>query len=636
MGITGLATSGFNSVTGGAFSGSLAPTYEAQNVFSFAFYEKEKNGKYSITKEDSNEYFFVNGPLSYTENFKNRTNIEKTFGGVVVVDFGPDNHEIKLEGEFHIYHLGLPQKPRSTIPGESGSGFVQSAFSAGKKILKNKIGSYYDKLRSSYLSLGGGEFRSGLQEFQDFMFLLHYSRNLERVDYTSNDPQASSIVKLFLEKRLTWKTHAFVFRDYDRNRTVEVVIPSNGFTISRSVSDTNTYKYSLSLVVVKELESRITSQLVRSNFNAFRTISGLMNELENLVNLPLKISGALLGVARGIQVFASSTKRLLTSWDRMKDQFGIEGKLARKTFESAKLELSLKTKKRGFHSDEISDQIDISSKKSRSNEAEFRQNLDTATNDCNSLVTSISQVLISVDDSGSIEAMSLKPNADLSVWIENDVYKFALTSKEILIEIKAALNLASTDNEFSIYHVNPGDTWESIAEKKLKDLKLGLSLAKYNNAQDTTSLTKRAIKIPYGTNTNVFTTLPDNPSPKDLEIALVGCDIRLNPNRGIEISPTGDLSLLEGDETLINEKLDLIDIVQGSLIGASEFGNPILPGENPDEIFKKGSITNLLNQFRSDPRIKSARFLGAVGEGDVFYFNFQLESISGGSVILSV
>ncbi|WP_167883368.1 hypothetical protein [Leptospira yasudae] len=632
--VVGGVTSGFNSVTSGAFSGSLAPTYEPQNVFSFAFYEKKSNGTYSIFQND-NEYFFVNGPLSYTENFKNRTQVEKTFGSCIVVDYGQDNSDIKLEGEFHIYHLGLPAKPKMSIPGDSGSGFVQSAFSAGKAIVKNKVGSYYDKIRSSYLSLGGGEFRSGLGEFQDFMFFLHYARSLDAVEYSSNDSQAQKITKIFSEKRLTWKTHAFVFRDYDRNRTVEVVIPQNGFTITRSVGDTNTYKYSLNLCVVKELNTKITSQLVRSNFNAFRTISGLMNELENLVNLPLQLSGALLGVARGVQVFASSTKRLISSWDRMKDQFNAQGKLARVTFESAKSDLGIKKKRRGFHAEDISEKIDNAYSKSRAIEAEFRQNIDTSRNDCSALFALIGQFVIPVDNSGSYEAMSLKPGADFTSWIDNDVYRYALSADEILNETLASLNEASIDNEFSILHVSAGDTWERIAEKELGDASLGQALASYNGKRDTT-LDRRAIKIPYGTRTNIFTSLPENPSPKDLEIARIGCDIKLTPNRGIEVSPTGDLALVEGDDALLNEKLDHIDIVQGSIPGSPWIGNPIPPGELPDEIERKKFIPEFLRNIKSDPRVKNAKLFGTFQDGDSFVPMFLIESVSGGSAIIAV
>lgn len=626
MGITDLAQSGVNTLLG-------LNSYEPQNVFSFSFYEKEKNGNYNLNST-SNEYFFVNGPLSYTENFRYRTGIEKTFGSTVVIDYGPDNHEIKLEGEFHIYHLGLPSKPSSSVTG--GSGFVQSAFTAAKSIVKNQLTSYYNKLRSSYLSFGGGDFRSGLQEFQDFMFLLHYNKSLEKIDYTSNDSQASKIISLFYERRFCFRTHAFVFRDYDRNRIVEVVIPNNGFTISRSVSDTNTYKYSLTLLVVKELESQITSKSVRSNFNAFRTISGLMNELENIVNLPLKLSGALLGVSNGIQVFASSTKRVLTSWPRMKDQFNYQGKLARKTFENSKNELGIKTKKRGLNEDEILEKIEITSKKSTSHEAEFRQNLDTAINDSNSLVSSIAQVLIPVDSSGSIEAMSLQPNADLSDWIDNDVYRYTNTIKEILIEIKASLNTAGIDNEYKIYQVNPGDNWENVAEKTLGDKSLSQALARFNTSKDTLNLEKKAIKIPFGKNTNIFTTLPDNPTPKELEVTLIGCDLKLNENRGIEISPTGDLALIEGDEALINEKLDIIDIVEGSYVSDKTLGNPIIPGEILDETLKKKHIQNLLSQFRSDPRIKNATLLNTTQEKDTYYFNIKLVSITETSYILFI
>lgn len=155
-------------------------------------------------------------------------------------------------------------------------------------------------------------------------------------------------------------------------------------------------------------------------------------------------------------------------------------------------------------------------------------------------------------------------------------------------------------------------------------------------SRDTVNLDKRAIKIPYGKNTNIYTPLPDNPNPKDLEIAIIGCDLKLNENRGIEISPTGDLALVMGDEALVNEKLDIIDMVEGSYLSDKTLGNPILPGEILDEMLKNKHIQNILSQFRSDPRVKTVNFLNTLQEKDTYYFNIKIESITGTSYILSV
>ncbi|EMN30607.1 hypothetical protein LEP1GSC083_0070, partial [Leptospira interrogans serovar Pyrogenes str. L0374] len=196
------------------------------------------------------------------------------------------------------------------------------------------------------------------------------------------------------------------------------------------------------------------------------------------------------------------------------------------------------------------------------------------------------------------------------------------------------MNISSTDNEYKIYQVSPGDSWENVAEKTLGDKNLGQALARFNTSRDTIYLDKRAIKIPYGKNTNIYTYLPDNPNPKDLEIAIIGCDLKLNENRGIEVSPTGDLALTEGDEALINEILDMIDMVEGSYLADKTLGNPIIPGEILDDTLKNKHIQNLLSQFRSNPRIKSVNLLNTLQEKDTYYFNIKIESITGSSFIL--
>ncbi|EIE01411.1 hypothetical protein [Leptospira licerasiae] len=633
-GITDFASGSFNSVTSNAFSGPLGSTYVPKNSFSLAFYNKKANGDYDHTSKGEPEYYFVNGPLQYSENYKYRRSIEQTFGATVVIDYGPGNHEIRLEGEFHIYHLGLPSKPNSDIPGSSGQGMFQTAVNAGKTFLTNKFTSYYDKIRSQYLALGGGNFRSGLQEFQDFLFFLHYSQYNGK--YESNDIQAKQIAGK-LSGTINWKKIAIVFRDYDRKRTVEVVVPGSGFTISRSVSDTNTYKYSLTLTVVRELDfENIKSELVRSNFNPSRTISGLMNELENLVNTPLILTGTLLGAAKFIRAFGSSTARLRTSWDRMRDQFDQNGKLARVTFQEGITDLGFRGKKRGFNDEDISSAIDGAYSLSRSREAEFRQNLTKANTEALALNSAIGSMTIPIPDNSSFELESLKPKADFFNWIDNDLYSFVITALEILTEMQAAINYASIDNTFSIKQIQTGETYNSIAQEALGNETLGEALARYNGDSDVKKIERKVIKIPFGYSTNVVSLLSENPSARDLEIAILGTDIKLSENRAIDISPTGDLGIIEGEETLINNTLDIIDIPQGSIPGLPEIGNPIPIGEIPTEEQIQDSIQKLISQISKDPGVKSVRFLNMEQVGDKILFVFRFESVTGGSFVLSV
>lgn len=595
-----------------------------------SFYIKQENGSYDLNDPSGVEYFFVNGPLSYTENLKYRTSIEKTFGGCVVIDYGPDNHEIRLEGEFYIYFRGLPSKPSSSLFGDSGSGLVQSGLSA----VKSFASSTFYRIRSSYLSFGS-DFRSGLQEFKDFLFILHYSKSLEAVEYTSNDPQGRKVVNFFKNLTLNWKEIAFVFRDYDRDRTVEVVLPQNGFTISRSVGDTNTYKYSLNLVVVKELDSKIKSYSVRNNFNPFRALSGLTSELENLVNLPLKLSGGLLNVARFTKSFADSGLRLSTSFSRMKGLFTSRGKLARITFNSAGTELKLISKTRGLSPDEVAIALDSSESSSKSNESEFRSALSQARTSLSSLDSAIASYTISLPGNGTLESESVKPGADFTAWIDTEAYDLVITAREILNEIEAALAFSSIDESFRMRAVNPGETYQTIAKTDLGAMSLGTALAIYNGDSDPSTISKKAIKLTGGIKTNVFIPLANDFKPIDLEIALLGADIRLTENRGISVSPDGDLGIVLGEEALINNILDLLDIPIGALPANPTLGNPLQIGEILNEVTTQ-SIRGLLTQIRSDPRIENAEIINLSEDGDTITLGLKITPVTKGSFVISL
>ena len=75
--------------------------------FSLAFFKRDTNtGRLS---EEIGEYFFLNGPTSYSESYSQRLSVDPTFYGYTVTDFGNDISKISLEGEFAIYFYGSPQ-----------------------------------------------------------------------------------------------------------------------------------------------------------------------------------------------------------------------------------------------------------------------------------------------------------------------------------------------------------------------------------------------------------------------------------------------------------------------------------------------------------------------------------------------
>lgn len=619
-------SSGFNSLTSNSFGGPLRETYRPKNAFSFKILRRNENGSYDLSKINSTtipEYFLTVGPLQYNESFKFRNSIDPTFGGTAVTDFGIGNSEIRLEGEFHIYHNQLPPKSKSDI---EGGDFL----SAGKSAIIGAGSSYYDKIRNTFLNFSGGEMRSGLQEFQDLLYFFYFSR-YEDVRYTSNDETANLIAGIpEAAGGFNYAYHALIFRDYDRGRIVEVIIPSDGFSITRSVQDTNTYKYSIKLVVIKDLEKDIKSPLVRSNFNPEFRIAGLMNELETLINLPLRASSALVSSARFFDNTITSARALPGTFNRMKKQFSQDGKLARKTFQNA-IDQTRSAfgfgKKKHLSIEEISKKIDDTYKESRLIEAKFRQEIAKVDANLSGLISALGGYALGT--SRPLEQEALLPNANSTPLLDEDAYTWAVSIQNIIIQVQAEMNYASSEPNYNIYNISSGDTYEKIAQELLGNKELAGALALWNNDEIKQELTRQAIKIPFGTNTGIFSSLPEAPTGKDLEIGLIGTDIKLTEQRDVAVAPNGDLGLVEGNESLINNILDIIDTPIESWTLYPDLGNPIPIGEIVNDLRNSDYLQNLISQIRSDSRIKTARLNRVIQNGDRYLILIDITSMSG-------
>jgi hypothetical protein len=628
----GAVGDGFNSLTSNAFSGALAETYRPKNSFSFQFAPKQ-SGKISGSLSSLSslpEYFMTVGPSQYSETYNPRISHEPLFGGnTAVVDMGTGNNEIRIDGEFHIYHIQLPSSTRQNV---SGGGVVAAAKSTASSFASN----YYDKIRNNFLNFSGGDMRSGFQEFFDLCYFLHYSM-IKNFEYESQDQTAKLITNSVPDFGRNHYNTGIVFRDYDRDRHVEVIIPTGGFMISRSIQDTNTYKYSIRMIVVKELGETLKAPLVRSNMNPSFQLAALMNEIDTLINLPLVASGALVASARFLDNAISSLRSIPDTFGRMRNQVKADGKLARKTFQNSIDQVKNAFgfgRKKNLNPEEISRQIDSAFRQSKYIESQFRQQLAQAESNLSALLSVIGIYTVGTSG-GSLESESLKPDADLTDWVDNEIYSWTMNALEVIIQIQAELQYASVDSNYNIYNINSGDSYEKIAERVLGNRELAGALALWNNDELRQEISRQAIRIPFGTDTGIVSSLPEEPTPRDLEVALIGTDIKLTENRDVDISPNGDLGIIQGDESLVNNILDLIDTPQESWTLYPELGNPIPIGE-VDDLANSGYLRDILRQIQSDARVKSASLGRVIQNGDKYLILIDIQSVSGGSYFITL
>ena len=586
--------------------------YYPNNAFSFSFYKRKKNGQLdSLSKV---EYPFVNGPSQYTENFKFRIYHEPTFGGTSVSDMGVGNSDIKLDGEFHIWHSGIPADTNRS-----------GAFGAAIGAIKDAS--------TKYLQYIPGLTRSGVEEFQDFIFMAYGSRL--SLNYVSTDPLIAKLKSLYaVKQKFNFSDFGMVFSDYDRQRFVEVIIPDKGFSITRGTDDTNTFKFSINLTVIRDMDKAIVSKPAIT-INPAYTISGLIIQLENIINSPLKLTGTLVRMTQFIDDTITSLRKIPTTYENMKKSFTEDGKLIRKNFQAISENIEELKLRKVITQDDISNELNRTNEISRTAEAQFMQELKRSEDSVDGLNYTLATYTVPVYANGSYEFQALTPDADFTEWIDNDVYTFILDVQEILFQINAAMEIAFSEETYRIHEVSPGETWDSIAESILGSRDLGQALSVWND--DTIGeLSKNTIRIPLGADTGIYDKLPQNPSRVNLESVLLGADIKLTKERDIAVAPNGDIALVYGDECLLNNILDIIDIPQKSWIANLEIGNPIPIGEIPNTILNGGYIFDLLAQLQNNRRIEKAEFSGLEQDGDSLLILFNIFSISGGSYIIDL
>lgn len=605
--------------------------YKPKNLFSFEF--AKRNKQTGNLQRYNSEYFLTVGPTTASESFKFRISFEPTFNsGTSVVDMGKGNSTIKLDGEFYIYFFDtVKSKPKS---GEvDGSGLVEF----GTNLAKDKFNSYKDRLLDKYSKLGGINVRSGIEEFFDLMGLLYYSR----FDKTIYNPSTGSqgqflkdIITYSGSNKFSYSNSALIFHDYDRGRHVEVIIPSDGFTVSRSTKDTNTYQFSLNMVVINDLEKSIKPLAPPNLPNPFNILSSAITDLQNIINFPLQITGLLLNVATFVSTLTASGQVIVNTFNNMRDRFNSDGKRISATFQSAVNDVNraLGRKPKATLTEQIEGLLDTREEllaEITTSEELFSSQTANAIAQAQYIAYLIQTILTPPNNTGNLADETLLPNYDSTNLIQNEVWQWTITFQDTLQTIQSAYIQASIDDSYSIYYAPDSATFRTIAKDVLGDESLASALAQYNKKSLSQILAGQAVKIPFGTKTNMFGQLPENPTTNDLESGLLGYDLALTSDRDFLIAPNRDLAVTDRIDTLVENLVDIVDIPVGSWIVNELIGNYMLIGETLDEIEKQGSLQKLLQEIQSDPRVKEAEILSVEQDGDILRYVLRVKPIAG-------
>ena len=278
--------------------------------FSLSFYKRETDtGKLS---KELGEYVFLNGPTSFEESFPQRISVDPTFYGYTVTDFGNDVSRIRLEGEFHIYFYARPQT-----------------------------------IKSGAVPIPGASVRTGKMEFFDFMGMLHSIR--KDGNFSGNSVQSQEIVVAGAfnateagKGKFNYAEYGIIYRDYERKRYVEVVPAADGFSINRSVEDTNTFHYSMSWIGLKDeaelkADGFISETMEKLQFfNPSTGLASAINTIGSIMRLPLVVTGALLSVTGFIKQLSKTADLVKAEYEDAKKNLTNDGKQLKDDFNEIK------------------------------------------------------------------------------------------------------------------------------------------------------------------------------------------------------------------------------------------------------------------------------------------------------------
>ena len=595
--------------------------------FSFEIFRREADG--GLMVPSLGEYYFVNGPLFYQENFRYRVTVTPTFaGGAAVVDHGNGINVLKIKGEFHILHRGRP--PTSGVDPDVLS--VEGAQKYAKEIGRDRLADAFP--------IPGVNVRTGQVEFEDFVGLLYGIRS-ETDRYVSQEEQAIPLTAAFKEKRFNFAEFGLVWNDYDRGRSIEVVPPEDGFTITRSAEDTNTYIYEGSFNVVDErspLERRMQSWLdIALSINPFYSLSRSVNFVKTVLRLPLRLTGALVTLSKLVERFTDTGNQLVNTWDAMREQFDSDGRLARKNFQASSENLKRTgSRQAGDDPDQLQDYARrIAGHNARFSlvadnrgvAAEFRAAVQEFERATDALYMGAIQTTITPEI--PFDDYVQDPDVDLTPLIRSAIYEPLIMARRAIRDIRAELRRADADNSYRVHSAGGGDSWESLARAYMGEADLSGPLAAYNGQPvGTDSLQAGSlVRIPDDFRTLIIDVIEPPFTSDRLERGLLGTDLALTDQRDFAAGANGDLATTSGLATLANNLVDVIDVPAGSLPFHYWYGNPISLGSVVRGFERRAQIQRLMASLRADPRVRSATLQEIAGDGNRVTFFIEILSI---------
>lgn len=541
------------------------------------------------------EVFFVNGPLQYTETKKFRVSAEPTFttksnpnnGSSVITDYGIDNSFIQLQGEFNLNWVASP-------------------------IIKNPL---------AVPLLNATSQKSGRVEFEDFIGFLFTSRYAVWIPSSVDSALIAAALGFF---KFNHADYALIYNDYDRNRRVEVIPGPNGISVTRTVDDTFTVKFSMDLIVVKDLNESIFDLAFSIARNPYFAIDKSINLSLSIVAIPLSFAK----FQKNLDNAKDNINKIKEHFNRSKSQFTKNGQLAKDQFK--KLAIGDYTTNAQVKYEDQSSGIDTNETLTDNPRT---INPPIITDTARKIEYEIKQInnLIGLEivalPGQTLEDLALNPNgSDFSEWILSELYEPLDRLGESMTAIRANMLYAENVDGVRYAEVIQGESLEDFARRNLGDESLAYSIAEFNNIGFFEDLGNRYLKIPDASRINNILTKLKPTSKKNIERIVLGEDLATTDERDISIDYTGDLAINQGFDCLLSGLIDVLETPAGSLPAHIEWGNPYKISEVIDILVYTAISNRLKYVIMNDTRIRQVNSKPVEFDGDMILLEFQIQT----------
>ncbi|NBU98705.1 MAG: hypothetical protein EBS19_10945, partial [Spirochaetia bacterium] len=223
-------------------------------IYAFKIVKRKTKSTDKSSYDDLQTLFLAFNPISISESFKSRVAIHPTLnGGVGVTEMGIGGNEIRLETEYYMYStFPIPSYLGLEGLGGEGSGFVGNATRVGKN-LGSKALNWASGAVGGVLGSLSPFSRTGFEEMNQLLETLYFCHAREEGTMEDETKGIKNGKFSYNPTKFNYHEYQLLFYDIERVRKLEVVIGADGLNMSRSISDRDTFKLSISMTVVDDL-----------------------------------------------------------------------------------------------------------------------------------------------------------------------------------------------------------------------------------------------------------------------------------------------------------------------------------------------------------------------------------------------